>query len=287
MWLYTFHMPLFMLLAGINVPSTLAKGRSTFLRSKMATVVYPYILWSIIQGSILVMLSNLTNGQVQWVSLLKIGWQPISPFWFLYALFAFMFLVSLIRQKIALVTIAVLGQIASAFLLGGSLLHQLCYQFVFFLIGVLASERIKRLDFAWYLTLVFLAAWIAAVQIIPRDERTPYLTPIALPAALAGIAMIFALSQLLRGRLLVSFSLLGQASMAIYVMHILATAGTRIAATSTHLPISEPGLWLACTVAGIVEPLLAWLVLKQLGILHWFGLSRWPHAKPDRSNSGH
>lgn len=39
--LYTFHMPLFFVLAGINVPRSLAKGRGSFLRGEPWTIAYP------------------------------------------------------------------------------------------------------------------------------------------------------------------------------------------------------------------------------------------------------
>lgn len=280
LWLYTFHMPLFMLLAGINVPASLAKGTGAFLRSKLETILYPYVLWSIVQGSMLVMLSHLTNSHARWDMLLQIGLQPISPFWFLYALFVFMVLVALVRWKTVLIATAALGLIASGFIEGESLVHQLCYQFGFFLIGLLGSEYIRSVELPRYMGFVFLGAWLASVQIVPPDGAVPYLSPIALPAALAGMASVLAFSQLPRGRLLEGLACLGRASMAIYVMHVLATAGTRIGVTRLHLPVSALALWLICTFAGVLVPFLAWLVLGRLSILHWFGLASRPKAKP-------
>lgn len=280
LWLYTFHMPLFMLLAGINIPASLTKGTSAFLRSKLQNVLYPYILWSLVQGSMLVMLSHLTNSHAGWDILLKIGWQPISPFWFLYALFVFMVLVALVRGKTVLIAMATLSLIASGFMEGETLVHQLCYQFSFFLIGVLSSKHIQSMALPRYSSFLFLAAWLACVQVVPPDGGAPYLSLNAFTAALTGIASVLAFSQLSRGWLLEVLACLGRASMSIYVMHVLATAGTRIVATRFHLPASALVLWLICTLAGVLLPFLAWLVLRRLGILHWFGLAGWPKAKP-------
>jgi fucose 4-O-acetylase-like acetyltransferase len=50
--LYTFHMPLFFLLAGLYVWPALDKGRIPFIRSKFMAIVVPYFVWSIIQGGV-------------------------------------------------------------------------------------------------------------------------------------------------------------------------------------------------------------------------------------------
>src|ERR1700677_3177825 len=48
--IYTFHMPFFFFLAGLNVRRSIAKGRKAFLWGKVWTIAYPYFLWSAIQG---------------------------------------------------------------------------------------------------------------------------------------------------------------------------------------------------------------------------------------------
>ena len=76
------HMPLFLLLAGVNVPASLANGRVQFLQAKLWTIAYPYVLWSVIQGSVLVAFSSATNVQTHVSDVLIIGWRPMSQFWF-------------------------------------------------------------------------------------------------------------------------------------------------------------------------------------------------------------
>ena len=53
--LYTFHMPLFFFLAGLNVPHSLRRGTGPFLSSKVWTLAYPYVLWSLIQGGVILL----------------------------------------------------------------------------------------------------------------------------------------------------------------------------------------------------------------------------------------
>ncbi|VWX47005.1 acyltransferase family protein [Novosphingobium sp. 9U] len=272
--LYTFHMPLFMLLAGINVPASLAKGARPFLAAKCWTVLYPYVLWSLIQGMLLIALSGMTNTQARWTDLLAIAWQPLSPFWFLYALFAFMVLVVLVRNAVALAALAVAALIVSGLLERESLVHQITYMLPFFVIGVLGSERIKALPLPLQAGLALAVAWLLAFQIVPRTDTMPYLTPWSFPAALAGIGVVFALAQGIGGRLKGGLMALGEASMSIYVMHIMANAGTRIALTKLGLPLPQWGLIAACTSVGVLGPFAAHQVLRSRGLLPVFGLAR-------------
>lgn len=286
--LYTFHMPLFMLLAGINVKPSLARGRETFVLTRLRTIAYPYVLWSLIQGSLLVLLSGMTNGgSGEWSRLLMIGWKPISPFWFLYALMAYMLLVAAVGLRArVLIPLAAIGLIASGLLTGESLVHQLAYMFSFFVIGTLASDAIKRWAPAWYWIAILAALWLAAYQIVPSEGETPYLTPWAFPAALAGIAVILCLAQACGGMAKEFLAAIGRISMTIYVMHILATAGTRIVLTKLGIHAPAGAYFAACTIVGIAGPACAHVVLERLGLLPLLGLSgKLGGGKPSRSAS--
>ncbi len=60
---YSFHMPLFFFLSGLFFYNSLLKyGGIKLIKNKIDTIIYPYIIWSIIQGLIEVFLSSYTNG---------------------------------------------------------------------------------------------------------------------------------------------------------------------------------------------------------------------------------
>ena len=85
-------MPLFFFLSGLFFCKSLNKyGGKGLIFTKLDTIIYPYIIWSLLQGSIEVTLSNFTNGNVSWGYVFKLLWAPRAHFWFLYALF-FVFL---------------------------------------------------------------------------------------------------------------------------------------------------------------------------------------------------
>jgi len=273
--LYTFHMPLFMLLAGLNVAGSLRRGRRAFLRGKLWTIAWPYVLWSLVQGTLLVLLSGMTNGKGDWSALARIGWQPISPFWFLYALMVYMVVVAFtgVRARV-LVPLALVGVVASQVLDGDSLVHQICYQAVFFVIGVLGASRISALSAPRVLLVLMAILWCGAFALMPPGGETPYLKPAALPAAACGIAFMLMLARLAMGSVVQPLFLrLGRASMTIYVMHILGTAGARIVLTRLHVPLQPMLYWVVCTAVGLGVPLLLHEFLARHGGLVPLGLA--------------
>ena len=93
--IYTFHMPLFFFLSGLFLTASFkSKGFSRVVGSKIDTIVYPYILWSLLQGGVEVVLSTHTNGNVTIGEVMSLFTSPRAQFWFLYALFL-VFLTSL------------------------------------------------------------------------------------------------------------------------------------------------------------------------------------------------
>ncbi|MFT4505349.1 acyltransferase family protein [Caballeronia sp. 15711] len=84
--LYTFHMPLLFLLAGLYVWPALEKGRIPFIKSKFTAIVVPYFVWSIIQGGVQVAMSHSTNHPLALSDWPKLFYALLGQFWFLYAL---------------------------------------------------------------------------------------------------------------------------------------------------------------------------------------------------------
>lgn len=100
--LYSFHMPLFFFLAGLNVENSYrAKGAVGFIKTKLLTIAYPYLLWSFITGSIQILGKKYVNSDLAYIDLLSIIWRPLPDqhYWFLYVLLM-MFAVYLLVEKI-------------------------------------------------------------------------------------------------------------------------------------------------------------------------------------------
>ena len=270
--IYLFHMPLFFLLAGLNVEHSLGHGVSGYLRGKLWTVVYPYFLWSLLQGGVQMALAGDLNGSIGLSNLLSIGWAPFAQFWFLWSLaVCHVAILVLPRRGVALFAVAVAAAVASPWM--PYPLEKTLFNFFFYAIGLLLARRASGWQPAWSV-LAWLSASFAGAVIVNAYvadlvfDQTP-----ALPAALAGIAMVATVSKLVRGCAANFMQALGRMSMTIYILHILAAAGTRVALLKLHVP-GAPWFHVAiATVAGIALPVLAHRVLARLGWLSALGLA--------------
>lgn len=274
--LYTFHMPLFMFLAGMNVPGSLAKGRGRFARSKVLTVAWPYVLWCLLQGGVSVILGSMTNNPLPVSALFEIYYRPISPFWFLYALFVFSMIAAFVPRKF------LLPLAFGAFMLGeifgvDSLAHQLLHFGIFYVGGMLLGSMpslsaISTRDAV--LSLLVASATIAVALVLGFEN---YNSVMMLPAAMGGIVVILWLSQRITSAALV---MLGEMSMAIYVMHITVGSGARIALQKVLGVPEIPMVYLVvCTALATLIPVAAWMILHRLGLTGWFGLGLGPKGQ--------
>ena len=94
--IYSFHMPLFFFISGLFFTKSVSnRGPKEFIFSKIDTIFYPYVIWSLLQGAVEYFFSKYTNGEQSFTQILSVLWKPIDQFWFLYALF-FIFIISII-----------------------------------------------------------------------------------------------------------------------------------------------------------------------------------------------
>ncbi|RZT04549.1 Fucose 4-O-acetylase [Duganella sp. CF402] len=271
--IYTFHMPLFFLLAGMNVQYSLTKGR--FLQSKLSTIVYPYFLWSLLQGGIQVMLSGTTNHGVSVDDLVSIIWRPMSQFWFLYAMFLCHVFAWMTRGDMVRIGIFALVAYPVGLYTAGSLgvLSNFLIFFPFYALGGFLQPYLKNIVVQLSSLEGVAACGIGlAVTIVVASRLGGYNAPTALCSAFLGILLLLLLSYLLPenafGR---SIELLGLASMPIYLAHVLATAGMRIFLIKLEVTSLTIHVLLGVS-AGLALPLLAYYAIYRLRAERWFGM---------------
>lgn len=252
--IYTFHMPLFFLLAGMNVAKGLARPR--FLQSKLMTIVYPYLLWSLLQGLVQVVMSDSANYPFHLSDLATtILWKPLGQFWFLYALLLCHIFVSLTSANRLKVGIFALAAYAAGIYFNWGMISLSLKFFLFYAAGLLAAQHLKavvmRLANPAGIAVTSLATGIA---IVAAKQLGKYDDPGALPAAFLGMLLILQVSAVLaRSNRMRIIELLGLASMPIYLVHILAASGTRI--ILSKLGITDMYLHLAAgMIMGVVFP---------------------------------
>ncbi|MCG6540070.1 acyltransferase [Pseudomonas sp. KSR10] len=276
--IYSFHMPLFFFLSGLFFYDSLMKrGKTGLITNKVDTVVYPFIVWSLLQGSIEVVLSNYTNGEVTLGQVFSLLWSPRAQFWFLYALFLVFVVCSFVYAKadrryflpILLAFSAfyvfkqdlAMGNVGS-FILGNA---------VFFALGVWFNE-IKAYFLTRFvpLTLLFGTLFVIGQYLFHITFGLNWEVgglPV-LVLATVSIFFVIALSMWL-GQVRMEWLLfIGASSMTIYLMHILAGSGIRVILSSFLGVDSIPVHLVLGTLIGLIAPLLAQAIITRYD-LYW------------------
>lgn len=270
--IYTFHMPLFFLLSGLHVERGLRRGRPGFLSAKLQTIVYPYLLWSVMQGLVQWMLSNDTNQPFYLADLGRIFWSPFGQFWFLYALFLCQVLVCLsTTQRTRLVLATVVAYFVGSVFDAGIYTIALKF-FLFFAGGILLANHLHSLTSRFAnLRGVAITFALLCAAIYGARQLGDYDSVWALPAAALGILLVCELALLISR--INGFGLLktlGLASMPIYLAHILFGSGARI--VLMHLRVENIYVQLVVgLVCGLALPLMLYLIVARLRLEKYFG----------------
>jgi fucose 4-O-acetylase-like acetyltransferase len=294
---YTFHMPLFFFLAGIFARRSYDKGQGAFWTSKFHTIVYPYFLWSIIQGSLLILFSGFTNSHSSFDRLANILWTPIAPFWFFYALF-FCHVLFVLSRRLPPVALLLF---ASALFLAGefyrlevhdmsvfssrdrqdalsptnpiheiSVIPDIARGFLYYAMGVLAARRLAQpgVPAPRWIVLSALAFAIAATAGLWLNIGYE----LNAPAALLGIAAIVLLCRACSNRL-APIAYLGARSMPIFVMHIAVAAGVRIILMKLLFVSGLAPNLISGVLFGLLAPCVAFNLADRLGLAGWLGFT--------------
>ncbi|RJT47049.1 acyltransferase family protein [Rahnella woolbedingensis] len=277
--IYTFHMPLFFFLSGLFFIKSIQKNNKTeFIKKKIATIAYPYVIWSVIQGSIGVLLSNFTNKKTDFMSVLAFPYQPTGQFWFLYALFMIFIVSCLIYNKRNFTTQLPIITVVSFLLylyslnIGDSLhLNFITNNIVFFFLGcVFSTLQLDRLVTKINVnTLLISALTFLLVQYKFHFIDGMLYNRIGISTfvvAMISIFFIYVLSLTLSSIKVDLLSKIGNDSMVIFLVHILCASGTRII-LSKVFGLSNWYLHIiAGTIAGVFVPILFYWLVQKLNL---------------------
>jgi fucose 4-O-acetylase-like acetyltransferase len=276
--IYTFHMPLFFLLAGLWLRRPASKPYGRFIADRAGSILYPYVLWSLIQFAANLCAARFTNAAPDPLGVVGILYRPYAQFWFLYVLFVNVAIVALVlRLRFGLVLALVIGAVLYGLhpLLEGvswrpaaPIAKHLVYVVLGAAIGpVLTRHHPRRQHAAWIagvcLVILVAVAWRA------QSPRTAG----SLVASVLGIIVVSAAAVSLATSSVGNvFQFLGRRSLEIYVAHVLGTAGVRIALLK-FAGVTAPSVHLfAGMVVGLAFPLfiagaVSYLRLPSLYVL--------------------
>ncbi len=280
---YSFFMPLMFLLSGLFIESAVRKGPRPYALSRLGSLVYPFVLWSLVNGAVQVLASRLTNHQADRNPLAWLLWDPVGPLWFLEALIlchALYGLLRFARLRPSVVAAFGTGLTGVSLLLPDSILTHSLFSFGFFAVGAAFSAFVlERLPQASAGLLVAVSVGFEALHL--ALIRAPYPATLVPVVAVVGMVPVLCVGVLLGNVPALSFlRTLGTASLAVFVLHTLVAAPSRIVLQKAfHVSSAWPHL-LAGVVGGLVIPVLVWERVRPLA--PW--LFQWPTARrPDRS----
>lgn len=259
---YSFRMPMFFILSGLFISKSLAKkGARSYIMSRARLLLYPYILWAVIQATFGILFNQYANATWNLNRYLVIFYQPnaTSQLWYLITLFNVALLFVLMNTRFNLspkyqFVIGVFLYMISPFLFFNSMIQDTTRFYVYLVFGSLISGFIldKRnfnllSSFRLFLPLGILMAlsqyYLFKHQYLYRLEMKFDMTEVTFEKVVihlggmlefTGIVMIgcaFVLNVcaiLQRVGKFVFIRVVGYHSLYIYLMHVLLAVGIRM-----------------------------------------------------------
>ncbi len=274
---YSFHMPLFFFLAGLFACQSLVKrGTQEFLLNKLQFIAYPYLVWSLIQGTVELIFSNQSHRGINVSDLLTIPYFPLAQFWFLYALFLMYVVYALLSMfgKYAFVLLLVVSGGLFFYPIPTEVmaLHGFSTGFLFFILGVLLNQYSSSwrkvcvpvpITFVVFLLLIG-SAYTVFEFILEPTRLTDGSHPVYfLFLSSVGILFCVGLAQYCaKKKCFVVIKILGFYSIQIYLVHMLAGVAVRMILLN-FFSIENPVLHM---ITGVSMGLLAPIMLYKIAI---------------------
>jgi fucose 4-O-acetylase-like acetyltransferase len=275
-WIYSFHMPLFFFLTGLFIARSAEKNTLVhFIFDKVATLAYPYFVWSIITILLKTALGPLPTTPRSLRDLPLIFYHPIEQYWFLYTLFVLSIAFKLLYFSrttfwIFLAAAIAIHPHATPLLMDSRVMAEVSRFAIYFALGAaIGSVHLREIE-KWnsgVLALIGIAGLASAAGriLFPQDGVYPVFATLGICGGCATAVLIS------RSKLGPTFEYFGHHSLEIFVVHTMATAGTRIFLVSLH--VSSPFIHLvAGIVAGLLAPIALAIALKRTGVQYAFSL---------------
>lgn len=267
------RMELMFLLSGMFVAHSLAKGPRRYLAGKLNHVVYPFVVWSLLNFALRESGSVLFKGEpVAWGNLAELLLGHAPPTWFLFDL-ALFFLVAPWLRRLPLwgVLPALVGLSLLVHALGDARYADLFYYLAYFLCGdalVRKGRDLSRETRPWVLAgsaLCLVAIAVLATQARMDKTWVGYL-PVVL-GALPSVAVMAA--AIARTPLSRPLAYVGRNAVVFFVVHF--TAFIALVPVLERFTRNGITLFVLLVLAGIALPLLLCVLRRRTG-LQWIDL---------------
>lgn len=285
-WIYSFHMPMFFLLGGLFAMRSARRSTGEYVVDKLKVVLYPYVVWTLIQVLVMSLGRGATNHQAPPLTAAAVGRallvEPVMEFWFLHALFLILmtFLLVIRWKPDARVFLGVSLAILALDLLFESALPKVvvaaAFHMPFFALGVLLSDWIRQDLTSWAtgrlaavatVTFGLVTAGVAAG--FRTEEGSPQRFALAVVGILGGLAVSILIDRT-NGVLARVVRQWGEYSLPIFLIHVIVGGGLRII-LSRKLGFTDPtGHVVLGIVAALYVPIAVAWVCSRIGFRYAF-----------------
>src|ERR1700730_12603805 len=297
---FSFRMPLFFMISGIFIGGSLIKrGLNHFILNKWKLLLYPYLLWAIIQVTLQLLLSKYVNADRSYRDYLYIFYAPreIDQFWYLYALFntSVLYAFLLIKARISAPYQLILGIILffiSSYVVQHKIslgfVYDILHYYIFIALGGVLSSFIKdkkneKLFSSWKLFIVILPIFAVCQGYFLKTNLSSgtysyvedYQPLFFLIIALSGCVFMINISFILQKyKALLTLRVIGYYSLYIYLMHVLASSAARILLTKVF-GINQVLILLPLGIlAGLFIPVIFYNLAMRSGAWWLFSLEK-------------
>lgn len=295
--LYVFGV--FVFLGGVFVPKSVSKRSvRTYMSERIFQFSIVYLIWMVLQGSVLLLAARMVNNPGSISSVLKV-WAPTGQLWYL----PFLVIVTLVFVPLRpwqperapwILGLAALVSVAFWGLDGGVIGTQGLGIIVFFVAGMCVGvDRLQSVlrsipsGAAWVGGLGVFAVGVVISLYVPLTGPTYGWEARTVSTVAVGVALtvVMSASVLVFARAARSWgfvALCGRRSLDIYLAHILLASGTRI----ILVKLGVHSLWLlipVCFAVGLLGSLVVSTALRRIGLGWVFDGPKLPTRSRKRS----
>lgn len=292
-----FRMPDFFMISGLFLAVVIDRDWRTYLDKKVVHFAYFYILWVTIQFAVKAPgFASEMGWEATAFAYLGAYWEPFGTLWFIYMLPIF-FVVTKGARSLgipwqATLAFGILLEIVHAtgttssfspFPTGALLIDEFAARFVYFYVGYIAAPHIFRLA-AWAMAnvpqaLAGLGIWglVNGVIVAMGYSTLPF---ISLALGAAGACAVILVSSLLSKVHWMDFlRFCGQNSIVVYLAFFFPMGVSR-AILLKFAPFLDLGtVSLLVTAAGVIGPLVLFLIVRNTRFAFLFRRPAWAHLK--------
>jgi len=298
---FGFRMPLFFIASGMFISQSMQKrGLNPYLKNRVQSILYPMLVWGIIQISLQLLFSSYTNskGDVGLMSYVYLITDPRSTgqFWYLNALFFVGIIYAFLKVKLKFNVLQqfIFGSILytvcaidNAYEINLGFLNDIFKYYLFFAIGDLVSklimdERATKFFTSWKTILPLLVSFITIQYFfteINMNKGSNYFVENRMPlffllVALVGCSLSIAVSfSLKKSNSLKFLRIVGYNSVHIYCLQIIVMSISR--QVYMKMGMTNPSL-IALTVlaSGVLAPIIIYNICLRINLWWLFTLKK-------------